>query len=205
LRRIETRRCGLHAAPVHSHHKIGAVPQQASDVPWWETRPIDVTVDLGTPDAELRAIEEVFHAAGLEAEAKAGYVRLSVSDLPPVTFVLAPVVTLATAFAAGVAQKAGADAWDAWRQEGWRGLRRFLIEITRVRPRDDRATVVIRDPTGPDVTLLEALPDEALIALGGLDWAAMKSGRLQWHADQAEWIYLAGGATQTEPAPRRPA
>jgi hypothetical protein len=112
---------------------------------------LDVTVDRGATPQEVGALEDVFRSAGIEASVRDDFVRLSGEVLPYVVMFIAPITWVALRFAGGAAEKAGADAWDAFRDGGWRGLRRFLREVAATRATE--GSVTVRDPTGPDVQL----------------------------------------------------
>jgi hypothetical protein len=162
--------------------------------------PLDITVETGTPQPEMDAVAAIFQSVGLRANVREGYIRLSADlDLPWVVMLMAPLTWVALQFAGGVATKAGADAWDAYRRGGWRGLRRFIDEVVHARGRE--GTITVRDPTGPDVRLHAAIPDEALSELADLDWEAMSDGYLSW--EEGQWHYLGGGAPKAVRAPRR--
>jgi hypothetical protein len=107
-------------------------------------------------------------------------------------------------FASGAVQKAGEDAWDAYRAGGWRGLRRLADEIAAARTGDHGGTVTIRDPDGPDVHLSSSVPDIALEELADLDWSGMRDGWLTWDAATEQWMYLGGGESRAKPARRSP-
>jgi hypothetical protein len=165
--------------------------------------PVDVTVDLHAPQEEMDALAAVFADAGIAAEVKDGYLRMSAAALPYVVFVLAHLKWIAAAFAIGASGKAGADSWDAYRDGGWEGLKVFIQNVARARRNDPEGRITIRDPSGPDVELHEGIPDEALRELADLDWDAMKKGRLSWAREGEAWVYL--GSARAEPAPRRDA
>jgi hypothetical protein len=161
--------------------------------------PLDVTVDRGAPDEEMRALALMFERVGINATIRDDHLRLSAETLPYAVMFVGAVTWLAGAFAGGALAKAGADTWDAYRNEGWHGLRDFLVEVGRIR--GPNGTVTLRDPTGPDVQLDQGIPDDALRELADLAWDEMNGGRLGWSGDH--WLYLEGGAAEAVPAPRR--
>ena len=167
--------------------------------------PIDVIVDAGTPEDELDAVRSVFERVGVDAKVRDDYLRLSAADvLPYVVTFIAPVTWIAAKFAGGFTQKAGEDAWDEFRAGGWKGLAEFLGEISRARNGRPGVTT-IRDPAGPDLDLDMEISDEALRALGDLDWTAMADGQLSWDASRGVWWFLqADRAPKGVSAPRRP-
>jgi hypothetical protein len=161
---------------------------------------LDVTVDRGATQEEMRALRQVFQDAGIEATVRDDFIRLSSGVLPYVVTFIAPLTWVAAKFAGGAAAKAGADTWDAFRDGGWRGLRRFLDDVASTRT--THGIVEVRDPTGPEIKLHEDIPDEALRELADLDWAQMKGGGyLGW--SERGWGYLQAGAPKSIPAPRR--
>lgn len=167
------------------------------------TEPLDITVDTGTPDAEMRAIREAFESVGVRADVREDILRLSADTLPFVVMFIAPVTWVAAKFAGGFAEKAGEDAWDEYRAGGWQGLARFVAEMTAARGGRD-GTTTIRDPTGPDLTVWVGIPDDAFRDLANLDWAAMSDGMLTWNSSTGEWWFLQGRrAPSGIPAPRR--
>jgi hypothetical protein len=163
--------------------------------------PVIVTVDLHAQQQEMDALVAVFADAGITADVKDGYVRMSAGALPYMVFVLAHLKWLAAAFAVGASGKAGADSWDAYRDGGWEGLKVFIQRVAHARRNDPQGRITIRDPSGPDVELHEGIPDEALRELGELDWPTMKTGRLSWGRKGKAWVYLGGDKAKI--APRR--
>jgi hypothetical protein len=165
--------------------------------------PLEVTVDSGTPAAEMAAVEQVFAAAGVPAKVRDDCMRLSADALPFVVMFIAPTTWVAAKFAGGFANKAGEDAWDEFRAGGWRGLTRFLAEIASARGARD-GVVTIRDPDGPDLNLKPGIPDAALEDLANLDWTAMSDGWLSWNDARGSWWFLqAHRAPSGMPAPRK--
>lgn len=163
---------------------------------------LHVSVDAGAPTEEMTAIREIFDAHGIEAEVQDNYVRLSAGELPWAVDVVCALKWIALAFATGVVGKAGADAWDEYRAGGWRGLVRFIEEITSARGGD--GAITIRDPEGPDVHLDSDIPEEALAALAELNWEQMSDGMLGWNGARGEWWFIqARRAPRGTPAPRR--
>ncbi len=166
---------------------------------WTAVETLDVTIDRGASEEEMRGLTLMFERAGIKASIRDDYLRLSAEALPYAIIFIGSVAWIAAKFAGGAAEKAGADAWDAYRDGGWQGLRRFLVEVGRVR--GSNGTVTVRDPAGPDLQLYQQIPDDALRELADLAWDEMTDGRLGWGGDQ--WLYLQGGQAEAIPAPRR--
>jgi len=167
------------------------------------TDPLDVVVEREAPPEEIQALEELFRGAGVRAEVRADYWRLSALDLPYAVYVLAPLTWIALKFLGGAAGAAGTDAWEAFRDGGWLGLQRFVQEVGRARG-EREGSIVVRDPEGPDVALSDRLPEEAFRALAELDWRELPNGQLFWSQERCDWHHAAPGARGTQPAPRLP-
>jgi hypothetical protein len=149
---------------------------------------ISVSVEFLTSEAEKSSLASIFAAYGIEAEVKADRPPPWFGPNPYIVIVAAPVLYLALAFARGAAEKAGADSWDAYRDGGWRGLRRLIRELewSRDRHPESMGTLVIEDPEH-DVALhlSSRIPDRAMRELADLDWMALKGGELFW--DDKGW------------------
>jgi len=167
------------------------------------TDPLDVVVEREAPPEEIQALEELFRGAGVRAEVRAAYVRLSALDLPYAVYVLAPLTWIALKFLGGAAGAAGTDAWEAFRDGGWLGLQRFVQEVGRARGERD-GSVVIRDPEGPDVVLSDRLPEEAFRVLAELDWRELTNGQLFWNQEKGDWHHATPGARRPQSAPKLP-
>jgi hypothetical protein len=168
-----------------------------------ERTPLDVVVEAEAPEAEQQALVEVFRNVGVTAEVRPSYLRLSADVLPWIVNFIAPMKWVGLAFASGFAAKGGADSWDAFRDEGWRGVVRMVREISAVHG-DREGTVTVRDPDGPDVHLDLRIPEAAYPELSELDWQGMSDGWLYWNPQHEEWWFLQGHRAPTGiPAPRR--
>lgn len=172
---------------------------------YMEDRHLYVVLRRGALPDEVRAVEEVFHRAGIEATAEPGVIDLTDVDLVPYLVVLtAPIAWIGAQFLGGAANAAGADTWAAFRDGGWKGIGRFVREIARAHGPERTGSVTIEEPDGPRVTLASHLPEEAFQALGELDWSEMTGGWLGWGESGEEWLHVAPGATEPQPAPHLP-
>jgi hypothetical protein len=168
---------------------------------------IAVHLEEAASSDECAVITSIFNAYGVDVDISADRWVHRGGSWPYVVAVAAPVVYIALAFVRGGAEKAGSDTWDAYRDGGWRGLRRFTQEMAWARDADRRAPwagergggkISLADPTGgPEVELSVGLDDTDFISLADLDWTAMKDGGyLRCHGD-GKWFY------NGQPAPQR--
>ena len=167
---------------------------------------VHVVLDIGVAEEEVEAVRSVFRSAGLDAEVQPGIIELSAEPGPWVADLVTvgqnAVLVIAAFFGAigaGFAQKAGQDAWDEFRADGWRGLRRFMQEITSARG-GSGGRVTLRGVGHPDLSLESGLPDAAYEKLADLDWSQLGEGTLGWNGETGEWWWLPpGGRAQRAP------
>lgn len=150
---------------------------------------LHVMLDREASNEEVQAVEEVLRSAAIDAEVTAGVIQLSAADQPWVGYITgASVLWIAGKFTGAMVEKAGEDAWEAYRADGWKGLRTFLTSMGQAREGRDGHMIVKSSGTA-DVVLYEELPDEALRALGKLDWSQITNGQLNWRDDRGEWLW----------------
>lgn len=160
---------------------------------------VHVVLDVGVSEEELEAVKGVLRSAGLDAEVQPGIVELSAEPGPWVADLVSvgqnAVLVIAAFFGAvgaGFAQKAGQDAWDEFRGDGWRGLKRFMQELTFARG-GSSGRVTLRGVGHPDMSLDSGLPDDAYKSLADLDWSQLSEGTLGWNRETGEWWWLPPG------------
>lgn len=172
---------------------------------------IHVELDVGAPGDELEAVTEVFRGVGLDAEVRPGIIEHSAEPGPwvadvvtvgehAILFIAAIFGAGAAAVGVGFAQKAGEDAWDEFRESGWRGLERFMRELTSARG-GEGGRLTMRGVGHADVSLHSGLPDEAYEELAQLDWEQLSGGSLGWSEENGDWWWLPPGGRAAR-APR---
>ena len=135
---------------------------------------VDVLVEAGAPQEELRRLQAIFDEAGAPAVVMAGYERRSADPLPWAMLIKAPLA----GFLMAIATKAGSDAWDA--------LKAFVKRVYAERRRPGRSEGTIRfDDDGQTVILTDELPDAAYEQLASGEFP--DAGYFIWDHPTGAW------------------
>jgi hypothetical protein len=146
--------------------RIGPIVASAETKVW-------VALEFEAPDDEVREVEAILRAAGIEADVDGRLSRFHVGPLPWVLIIQMPLTAFITAYAGA----AGGDAW--------RGTKRLVGELCAARRRpgrpDGQIKLESRDHT---VWLDDALPDEAFRQLAD---AELEPGWYVWEEAEERW------------------
>jgi hypothetical protein len=142
-------------------------------------QPIErVDIDIGASSAEVRDVEAAFSRAGFDVTVEADYVRRSTGALPWVVIVVLGMPV--RSFLNGFFETPGKRAYAA--------LEALVKDVWRARHSDVRAGAIdLVDPVGTHVILPPQIPDEAIAALGELDWEQLEGGYLTWNDERRQW------------------
>ena len=154
----------------------GATPDPAADS-------VQVIVEIEADDDEIARLGEVLRRYGIEADVRAGLVRLSEGPLPASTDIFIPIVAFLSAFAAA----AGADAY--------RRVRAFVQDVNAARSASKRpaGTVHLRDLDHHFELLLQPnLDEDAYRALFELDLDQFFDGGIIWFDPETRHWRAAG-------------
>jgi hypothetical protein len=140
--------------------------------------PIEVHVDRSASASELKAVEQAFREANMDAEVRADYEAYSA--LPPWAIYVA--VPTAAIFWAGFVGAAGADAW--------KGLRDLVGKLFRARgqSKNPKGSVVLTiTDVHEKVVFSDGLPDEAYRSLLKIEITQTQCGQIQWDDKAGAW------------------
>jgi hypothetical protein len=147
----------------------------------------NTSTELGTPQEELTALDELFREGGYEVRFEGGIVELSVQDYYPWIVTVAVGGGLAN-FLRAYTTKLG----ELAAEDTWRGLKYLVKRIAQARGERPGGRVQIEDwdarvtiHLGPD------LPDEAYQRLFEIDWTQAR-GAVAWNPKAGDWTDLEG-------------
>lgn len=144
---------------------------------------LQVQIDKWASPDEVRAVEEAFRRAGLEAKVRAGVIELS-EQFSWIVIISAP----ASLFLSGYLTAAGADAWNATKRLSHR-LRQLVRDLREARGRDQEGRIELEDAGRPWLLLSSDLPEEAFRQLETIDWSIAQSGSLRWESEDRCWMH----------------
>jgi hypothetical protein len=153
---------------------------------------LNVSVDAGASADEVRAIEEAFRTAGLEADVQPSLIELSQASTWIVMITAAP-ATFLSAYAAA----AGTDAWGATKR-GYGRLMQLVRDLRTASGDHGDGRIELEERGRAWLLLTSDLPEEAFRQLEDVDWAVAQSGALKWDEHQQCWMHLEQGK---EPRP----
>ena len=144
-----------------------------------------VYTEAGAGPGELAAVRDAFRRAGFEVEVEAVVLRRSARVVLPwivsVTLTV-PIAAWFTAFAVESGKLAAQDTHAA--------VKAFVKGIFAARQDagSGRGALDLEDPEGSHVSLTSDVPEEALDALGGIDWDEARGGYLTWDPAERKWL-----------------
>jgi hypothetical protein len=133
-----------------------------------------ISIEDTAPQGHVEAVATAFGEAGFEVEVVADYGRRSAGVLPWIVRITLDETIKGFFIALGAA-----------------GFKTLYGAIKRARDganSDGEGTIELYDPESSWMILPASLPDEAIDALGTLDWDRLRGGYLVWKSAEKEWV-----------------